>query len=73
MANGKINTTKFKEELKALLDKYGAMIYWSCGEGSDTYGIYDSHLMVSFKESNKKLRGEDDYITKDNIKDYKID
>lgn len=67
----KINTTKFKEELKALLDKYGAMIYWSCGEGSDTYGIYDSHLMVSFKDSNKKLRGDDDYITSNNIKYYK--
>lgn len=69
----KINTTKFKQELKALLDKYGAMIYWSCGEGSDTYGIYDSHLMVSFKDSNKRLRGDDAYITTDNIKNYKTE
>lgn len=67
----KINTTKFKEELKALLDKYGAMIYWSCGENSDTYGIYDSHLEVSFKDSNKRLRGDNGYITSNNIKDYK--
>lgn len=39
---------QFKEELKELLIKYDAHIYFSVGEGSDTYGFYDEALKVDF-------------------------
>ncbi len=66
-----INITNFKQELKALLKKYGATISWECGTYSDTYGIYDSHLEITFNGSKEKLRSNDEYITSNNIKDYK--
>lgn len=39
----------FQAELKALLEKYDAQIGFSCGEGSDTHGLYDEQIYFSFK------------------------
>jgi hypothetical protein len=38
----------FKAELHNLLAKYGAKIHAEVGEGSDTHGIYDESIGVSF-------------------------
>lgn len=36
----------FQEELKSLLEKYSATISWTCGECSDTHGIYDEKMII---------------------------
>ena len=38
---------QFAVELAQLLEKYDICIYWSCGEGSDTYGIYDERMVMA--------------------------
>lgn len=43
---------EFNNELKALLKKYNAEIRWDCGPSSDTYGIYDDHIKIEFKDEN---------------------
>lgn len=40
---------QFLIELKELLEKYNASINWTCGDGSDTYGIYDDKMYVDFR------------------------
>ncbi len=41
---------EFNNELKALLKKYNAEISWDCAPSSDTYGIYDSHIKIEFRD-----------------------
>lgn len=41
---------EFLKELKDLLEKYNACISWTCGEGSDTYGIYDDHICACLND-----------------------
>lgn len=43
---------EFNKELKSLLSKYNAEISWDCGPSSDTYGIYDDHIKIEFKDEN---------------------
>ena len=57
----------FLREFKDLLAKYEACIYWACGEGSDTHGIYDSQLKISLNDI-KFIELEDDYVTAKDIK-----
>ena len=40
------NKEDFKKELKELLSKYNAVISFTCGDSSDTYGLYDDHLII---------------------------
>ena len=39
---------EFKKELKELLTKYDATLGVTLGFGSDTHGIYDEEVVVSF-------------------------
>jgi len=39
----------FKKELKELLEKYDAYIYFSVGEGSDSQGLYDEKMCISLE------------------------
>lgn len=43
---------KFKEELKALLEKYEAIICFECSNCSDTFGIHNEKITVRM-ESDK--------------------
>lgn len=41
----------FKKELYDLMLKYDVdAIYWSCGDSSDTHGIYDEKMIISTKD-----------------------
>ena len=54
----KIN--EFQIELKALLAKYNATISANVGEGSDTHGIYDEHILVYLSdEKGRDIKGEE--------------
>lgn len=46
---------EFKKELKALLGKYNACIYFSVSGDSDTYALYDEKLIVEFNQNNNKI------------------
>lgn len=50
--------SNFKAELAALLEKYNATIGFSCGEGSDTFGLYDEKMVVDFysRERGQKTK-----------------
>ncbi len=48
-------------DLKAVLAKHDASIVWTCGEGSDTHGIYDSHLILQIGR-DEVFSCDDDYI-----------
>ena len=41
--------TEFKRELRELLEKHGASIEVGYADCSDTHGMYDEHMAVSFK------------------------
>lgn len=43
---------EFNKELKSLLSKYNAEITWDCGPSSDTYGIFDDHIKIEFRDEN---------------------
>lgn len=43
----------FKKELKELLKKYNVGIGFSCGEGSDTHGLYDERMVIDI--DNKEI------------------
>ena len=43
----------FKKELKQLLKKYNASIYFNCGENSDTHGLYDEKMVIDIDIDNK--------------------
>lgn len=56
-----MNEKEFLDKLDTLLKEYGASIMWQCGEGSDTYGIYDSHLIITI-DNVIVYSADDDYI-----------
>lgn len=41
-----VKQEEFLKELRDLLLKYNAEIYWACDECSDTYGLVDNRLVV---------------------------
>lgn len=45
----------FLKELKELLQKYKGCIEWSCGEGSDLYGIYGQKMSITMPEKIPNL------------------
>lgn len=49
-----MNTRAFLEELKSIMTRHDvAFIDWECGDGSDTHGIYDSHLVLKGKDGSE--------------------
>lgn len=47
----------FEKELKALMVKHNVdSIYWSCGECSDTHGIYEEEMVISFNDKTPDIR-----------------
>ena len=42
-----IKQKEFLKEFKELLLKYNAEIGWTCGDCSDTYGLYNDHLYIT--------------------------
>jgi hypothetical protein len=38
---------EFIRELGALLHKHDVTISWTCGDGSDTHGIYDERMVFA--------------------------
>ena len=56
MNNGVIGL--FKEELKALLGKYNAEIYFDCSDTSDTYAIYNPRIMAKIDGKRTKLSND---------------
>lgn len=58
--------SEFKKELKQLLEKYDAVIYWECGEGSDLWGIYGETMKVSIGKDEYTLT-EDGGISKEDL------
>lgn len=51
----KENKENMLKELKALLEKYNITIGFSCGEGSDTHGIYDENMEISCNKTGRIL------------------
>ena len=47
--NLSVKQKQFIKELKELLLKYNAEIFWDCDEISDTYGLVDAHLVLSIQ------------------------
>lgn len=56
MAISCIHIEAFKQELKALLEKYDATIDANVGSGSDTHGIYDETMEISIRDNKKSFR-----------------
>jgi len=51
---------EFKAELKAVLVKYNATISACVGEGSDTHGIYDEHMIIYLSDNKgNSIEGEE--------------
>ena len=48
----------FRDELKALLEKYNASIDFSCSSCSDTHGIYDEKMVACFTLSDRVVTFE---------------
>ena len=57
----KIQLANFKKDLKSLLSKYNASINFVCDDCSDTYGIYEEGIAVSFDQ----FHGDNDYRLSD--------
>ena len=55
------NLNNFLLELKDLLTKHDVMLYWSCSESSDTFGINDSHLAIQKNNDYKNAIKFDNY------------
>jgi len=36
----------FKKELKELMNKYNVSIGFTCDDSSDTYGLFDDHIVI---------------------------
>lgn len=43
---------EFLSKLKALLKEYNATISFDVGEGSDTHGLYEEEMVISFQMPN---------------------
>ena len=51
----------FKDELRALLEKYGASIDVGYADCSDTHGMYDERMEVSFNHDRSVFRIADNW------------
>lgn len=62
--------SQLKEELSLLLEKYNVNIVFTCGENSDTYGLYNDHISVREKSTNIDVISSDNwYLTANNLKE----
>ncbi len=52
---------EFKKELKALLEKYNAVLSLDFDPCSDTYGMYGERMAVYFRDENKNVDLADGY------------
>lgn len=53
------NIMQLKRELCQLLKKYNVSIHFSCGEFSDTQGLYNDHIVI-VDNSNEECIVESD-------------
>lgn len=60
---------EFLQKLQLLLAEYNASISWSCGEGSDTHGIYGDVITVDV-DGREAVRTDEGcgYLDADNLK-----
>ena len=52
---------EFKKELKALLEKYNAVLSLEYDPCSDTYGMYDERMAVYFNDTKETIDLADGY------------
>ena len=45
----KYKILEFKSKLKSLLEEYDVSIGFTCGESSDTYGLYEDCIVIQKK------------------------
>ena len=64
-----VKQKEFLKELRDLLLKYDAEIYWDCDECSDTYGLVNDRLVVNMigQKEEINLVGSIDHYDIDNI------
>ena len=48
---------EFKQELAQLLIKYDVSIGFTCGESSDTHGLYDDQVVIEDNKTGKNSGG----------------
>lgn len=60
----------FKAELRDLMLKHNVdAIYWSCDRGcSDTHGIYDEKMIISFSDDTDQIEIEGGCISLSDLK-----
>ena len=58
---------EFLKDLYRVLERHNGSINWNCSEGSDTHGVYDSHLEIAIGRKTVRLDGH--FMTKNGIKD----
>lgn len=46
---------EFKKELSELLKRYDVGIGFTCGTGSDTYGLYDDRIVIQENGTEKNI------------------
>ena len=46
---------EFKQELAQLLIKYDVSIGLTCGESSDTHGLYDDQVVIEDNKTGKNI------------------
>lgn len=49
------NIKDLKKDLCELLMKYNVSIGFSCADYSDTYGLYDDHIVIQDNDSRKNI------------------
>ena len=59
---------EFRKELSQLLDKYNVSIGFTCGENSDTHGLYNDYIVVRENGSGQNIVEADDWwLTKSDL------
>lgn len=59
MSEAKI--TRLRNELADLLEKYNVRIVFTCGDNSDTHGLYNDHIAVQEKDTDVNVIVSDDW------------
>lgn len=49
------NIKDLKKDLCELLMKYNVSIGFSCSDSSDTYGLYDDHIVIQDNDSRENI------------------
>ena len=58
----------FTSELKELMIKHRvSSIGWTCGECSDTHGVYDEEMYIDFIDKTPPIRIDGSYIDVQNL------